>query len=121
MHELRVEGGDPFIEAAPFSAQILDQNPHPQRQTGFALVGGDRKRGLQLVPAMCDDDAALQQQRAQTVDQCGALCHQRERARCKDWMSDCASLLTGTKRIVGRVAASAIASASWSSFLLAFT
>jgi len=36
-------------------------------------------------------------------------------------MSDCASLLTGTKRIVGRVAASAIASASWSSFLFALT
>lgn len=31
----------------------------------------------------------------------------------------CASPLTGTKRMVGRVAASAIASASWSSFLFA--
>jgi hypothetical protein len=36
-------------------------------------------------------------------------------------MSDCGSVFIGTKRIVGRVAASAIASASWSLFLFAFT
>ena len=35
----------------------------------------------------------------------------RARARCSAWTSDCASLFTGTKRIVGRVAAAAIASA----------
>jgi len=37
------------------------------------------------------------------------------------WEPDCGSLLIGTKRIVGRVAASAIASASRSSFVFAFT
>jgi hypothetical protein len=45
----------------------------------------------------------------------------RERARCRLCMSSCVSLLSSTKRMVGRVAASAIASASRSSFFCALT
>jgi hypothetical protein len=45
----------------------------------------------------------------------------RDLARCRICASSCASLLSSTKRIVGRVAASAIASASRSSFFCAFT
>src|SRR6201997_840256 len=46
---------------------------------------------------------------------------QRSRTRCRDCMSSCSSLLIGTKRIEGRLTASAIASASMKSFLLVFT
>jgi len=45
----------------------------------------------------------------------------RSRARCNDCMSSCSSLLISTKRIVDRVAASTIASASRSSFFCALT
>src|SRR4051794_21649247 len=45
----------------------------------------------------------------------------RSRARWRVCMSSCSELLRATKRMVGRVAASAIASATRSSFLCAFT
>jgi hypothetical protein len=45
----------------------------------------------------------------------------RDRARCSVCWSSCAADFSATKRIVGRVAASAIASASRSSFFCAFT
>lgn len=31
MHKFRIEGGNSFIKAAPFGAQVLDQNPHARR------------------------------------------------------------------------------------------
>ena len=45
----------------------------------------------------------------------------RERTRCRVWTSSCCWVFISTKRIVGREAASAIPSASRSSFLCAFT
>ena len=45
----------------------------------------------------------------------------RSRARWSVCISSCSSLFNATKRIVGRVAASAMASASRSSFFCAFT
>ena len=45
----------------------------------------------------------------------------RDRARCSVCWSSCASDFSATNRMVGRVAASAIASASRSSFFCAFT
>jgi len=41
--------------------------------------------------------------------------------RCAAWMSCCSTDLTGTKRMVGRLAASTIASASLLSFLFVLT
>lgn len=96
------------------------RKPHARRQPGIVLIGENPKHIFQLAPTLSNDDAALQQQCAQVIDQRRALRQARPR-RCSAWMSDCASLFTGTNRIVGRVAASAIASASWSSFLFAFT
>ena len=46
---------------------------------------------------------------------------QRSRTRCNDCISSCSSLLIGTKRMLGRPTASAIASASMESLVSVFT
>ena len=64
---------------------------------------------------------ALEQHRAQLICQPGPRRDQSLAARCSTCRSSCASLLSVTRGIVGRVAASAIASASRSSVFCDFT
>lgn len=74
--ELGIEGGNPLIEAAPLSAQVLDQNPNARRQPGIVLIGEDAERILQLAPPLRHNDSALQQKSAQVVEQCRAFRYQ---------------------------------------------
>ena len=59
--------------------------------------------------------------RPQGIDHLGPLPHQRIAVRCLHQLTCCSADLTRTKRMVGRLTASQIASASAASFLLRLT
>ncbi len=84
-------------------------------------LGDHREQSLNAIAADPSDDAELGQVGADRVDQRGPL-PDEQLARSVQHQTDCwSTVLTGTKRIVGRVTASQIASASAASFLLRLT
>ncbi|MDX1016859.1 hypothetical protein GOL25_28670 [Sinorhizobium medicae] len=48
-HELSIEGGKPFIKAAPIGGPVLDQKAHARR-AGVVLIRRNHKRIFQLAP-----------------------------------------------------------------------
>ena len=71
--------------------------------------------------ALAKDIAIFAEVPAQGVDALGALAHQKIAGPETTPLACCASSFTGTKRMLGRCAASQIASASASSFFCRFT
>ena len=90
------------------------------RQRGVGIFDvPDQRAGVR--DALGYDVAILGQMSAQSVDALRALMHQQVPRRNTTALACCASLLTGTNRMLGRVAASQIASASAASFFCRFT
>jgi len=71
--------------------------------------------------ALGDDEAELGHVSPQAVDRAVRCRTSTSRVRCSTSTDSCSTVLTGTQRIVGRVTASQIASASIASFLPRFT
>ncbi len=85
------------------------------------IVVDQRNQHSDAGNALSRYDAELRQVAAQGVHQHCPLPHQKLADRCSISTPCCSSLFTGTKRIVGRVTASQIASASVASFFCRFT
>ena len=79
-----------------------------------------RQAPLQPPASLWDRNPSLQQDGSQLTNAVLSPTN-RSRTRCSDCVSSCSAVFRSTKRMVGRVAASAIPSASRSSFFWAFT
>src|SRR4051794_18267335 len=120
--KLVVQRLDARIEGAPLIEHVVEQTLNARAYpASVRLRRQDRQRLEQAAAALRDYDPALEQDGAIWFVSEVRCPTSRSRTRCRTCTSSCASLLSATNRIVGRVAASAIASASRSSFFCALT
>jgi hypothetical protein len=76
MCELLVERQDTAVQLPPFGPLLLDQQPGPRAEGDLVSAQQGLELQLQLTPPLGHDDAALQQEGAQLVDQRRPLAHQ---------------------------------------------
>jgi hypothetical protein len=77
LDKLFVKDRNTLVEGTPFGAQVFDQQPNARAQRRDPIfIRESRKLFFQFAPALRRHDPTLQQQRAQMVDQRGALRHQ---------------------------------------------
>ena len=74
--ELLVESLDASVQLAPFGLVVLDQQPGSRAERDLLCGQQGLEVQLQLAPPLRHDDAALQQEGAQLVDQRRPLAHQ---------------------------------------------
>lgn len=113
--------GNLFLECV----QLLEQHPHQRLaetcEFTFALFKDVGHGMLESRWRLRNRDSALAEQSSGLVDECRALVDQQLTTRCTAFMSCCSTGLTGSNFMLGRDAASTMASASWRSFLFVLT
>ena len=115
--EFLVERGDTPIEDLPLVAHGADKGLHSMAYRRSLVLEHELYGGVQWLTALRRRKPPFQQQRPEAGWSARCALPPAAPAPCaSDWRSSCASLFTLTSRMVGRVAASAIASASRSSF-----
>ena len=123
LNEFGVESRDPAIEFGPLRASVGDEQDHAWAQPRSTLfVQEDDQELLELPLALRRDHSALQQDGAQLIDQSRSLPDQPVSRPMKSLdVKLVLALQIDEGATVGRVAASAIPSASRSSFFGALT
>src|SRR5215212_9813531 len=112
--------GDGFRQ--PFDLIQKDTRQfHDDKRKRCRLILDRFFKNLHIRRPLRSHDTVLRQMTAERVYQLRALPDQRSRVRNSMARACCPSVLTATKRIVGRLAASAIASASAASFFWRLT
>jgi len=115
--DVLVEARDLHLNRLQLGGDTLAGKASIARQS---LIGGFRYGSHQLLQSLVPllgHKPEFGQVGAHRVDELRALAHQEVPRRCSISALCCATLLIGTKRIVGRVTASRIAAASAASFL----
>lgn len=102
------------------SPQPLQELAHPDGQAVLCIFQNTRQATCEQCTADRDHDAVLEKQGSQLVHDSGASTMKRCRTRCIACISNWSVDLSGTVRMVPRLAASATASASLKSFLFDF-
>lgn len=118
--EHSVERCNPRVEFPKFEHQIAYQLLHTGLKP-LAFVSSSRNHRSSFVRPLRLTRAAHEKNNPKLIDERGSLATSRSLVRWSDWMPSCSSLLNVTKRIVGRVAVSAFASASRSSYVTLMT
>jgi len=104
--KLAIECVDTPVELLPLSPDVRKKQAYPRRYPQGVIAQYLRKTPPEAEPSLRHRDPTLEKKTADLVDQCGAVPNQA---------------FAGAMRIVGRPTASAIASASRSSFLFDLT
>ena len=112
-----VAPGKVLVELVPLRLRALQRQPRERAEFVARILEHIAQDGLQLARALREHQPELGQQAADAVDAGRAVFLEPSRSRCTHSMLCCSIDLTGTKRIVGREAASQIAAASLASFL----
>jgi len=105
--ELLVECFDLPVERLPLRPHVLQQAAHPRNRSGVPSMRQDAVRACAGLAGQ--QFRAPSVPRAQLVSSAVRSPTRRSRTRCNICMSSCSSALSWTKRIMGRVSASAIA------------
>lgn len=112
---------DIFVYRAEFRSHVRQQRHHPRRQIAILVFDQLCQKPLEYMPSLCRTQPPLHQKAARLIDQSGPILHKPLARPVESLQVDCSSVLIGTKLMGGRVAASAMPSASRSSFLCTFT
>ena len=113
--------GDAAFQVLQILEEICEEPTHHWRKV-VLLIGQDpREVGFELADTLMDRDAIFEAEGAHLTDQARAVGHHLVADPMQCLQIDLSAVFTSTKRIVGRVTASAIAAASIVSFLFDFT
>jgi hypothetical protein len=105
------------IEPLPVPSKLLNKAYHPRRQNVGALRQHLRQHLVQEPQTLPHGDTTLEKEGADLVNRAGSLANETGANPVQSLQVELLYCLYRNKRMVGRCAASATASASWKSFL----
>ena len=115
--DLLVAPAQVLVELAPVIERALQHQPRRGAEFVAGILDHVGQHRAQHLRALAEDQAELRQHAADRLMQAVRSSFNPSRTRCRLITPCCSQVLTGTKRMLGRDAASQIAAASVASFL----